>query len=216
MQSKHTYREQVAGRTPGRPRGRGQRGFTVLEVLIGVLLMTVGLLAVFAMQITAIETNRASYDLRAATELAETTLERIQRDSLMWGQSGDPGDWGAGAWLNSAMGTTVTDTWAFPPRPAGITGGRQPTWNDLGLAQDDAARWNDYRGRNSKYCVNYLADWLRGPTFARVTVMVRWPRNRAGEQALRNDCSRLNSLNEAVLIRDFYEVRATGPVRMPQ
>ena len=216
MQPKHMYREQVAGRTAARLRGQARRGFTVLEVLIGVLLMTVGLLAVFAMQITAIETNRASYDLRAATELAETTLERIQRDSLMWGQSGDPGDYGAGAWLNGAMGTTITDTWAFPPRPAGVSGGRQPTWNDMGLAQDDAARWNDYRGRNSKFCVNYLADWLRGPTFARVTVMVRWPRNRGGEQALRNDCSRLNGLAEAVLLRDFYEVRATGPVRMPQ
>jgi hypothetical protein len=216
MQPKHMYREQVAVRAAARLRGRDQQGFTVLEVLIGVLLMTVGLLAVFAMQITAIETNRASYDLRAATELAETTLERIERDSLMWGQSGDPGDYGGGAWLNGAMGTTVTDTWAFPPRPAGVIGGRQPTWNDMGLAQDDAARWNDYRGRNSKFCVNYLADWLRGPTFVRVTVMVRWPRNRGGEQALRNDCSRLNELTEAVLLRDFYEVRATGPVRMPQ
>ena len=216
MQRTPMFMKERAQRRTAIPCKRAGRGFTVLEVLIGVLLMTVGLLAVFAMQATAIQTNRASYDLRAATELAETTLERLQRDALMWGQSGDPGDYGAGAWVNGAMGTTITDTWAFPPRPAGVAGGRQPTWNDLGLAQDDVARWNDYRGRNSKFCLNYLADWLRGPTFARVTVMVRWPRNRAGEQALRNDCSRLTALNDAVLLRDFYEVRATGPVRMPQ
>lgn len=216
MQQMPVLREaRVACRTVGPCRKAG-RGFTILEVLIGVLLMTVGLLAVFAMQVTAIQTNRVSYDLRAATELAETTLERLQRDALMWGQSGDPGDYGAGAWLNGAMNTTVTDTWADPPKPAGVAGTRVPTWNDLGLAQDDAAIWSDYRGRNSKYCLNFLADWLRGPTFARVTVMVRWPRNRTGEQALRNDCSRLAALDDAVLLRDFYEVRATGPVRMPQ
>ena len=216
MQRIPTMKEERVPRRAFRPRRKTGQGFTILEVLIGVLLMTVGLLAVFAMQVTAIQTNRVSYDLRAATELAETTLERLQRDALMWGQSGDPGDYGSGAWLNGAMGTTTTDKWAFPPKPVGVAGGRQPTWNDLGLAQDDAAQWNDYRGRNSKYCLNYLADWLRGPTFARVTVMVRWPRNRAGEQALRNDCSRLTALNDDVLLRDFYEVRATGPVRMPQ
>jgi type II secretory pathway pseudopilin PulG len=193
------------------------RGFTILEVLIGVLMLTIGIVAIFAMQATAIQTNRASYDLRAATELAETTLERIQRDSLMWGQSGNPGDWGAGSWLVSALSTTATDgTFGWPPRPANVTGGRQPTFNDLGLSADDVSTVRDARGRNSRFCVDYVAEWLRAPTFARVTVRVRWARNRLGEQALRNDCTRMIPLTEAVQRQNFYEVRTTGVVRMPQ
>jgi type II secretory pathway pseudopilin PulG len=188
-------------------------GYTILEVLIGVLVMAIGIVGVLAMQTTSVQASRAAYDARIATELAETVLERIQRDSLLWGQDGNPGNWGSGAWLNSALTGTVTNTWELPPTPVG-TVGRSPTFNDLGLAERDTGQGAEITRRNTRFCVDYQAQWLRGATFARIVVRVRWPRGREGQGVLRNDCTRILALEDQVNRRAFYETRVVGVARM--
>lgn len=192
---------------------QGAAGFTILEVLIAVLVLAIGFIGILGMQSVAIQTSRASSDLRVATEIAETTMERIQRDAQMWGQTGSPGDWGPGRWLNSALGSAGTDTWAWPPRPEG-TASREPAFNGLGLAERDSAASPDYTNRNNRFCVDYRTDWLRGATFARITVRVRWARNSDGEARLLNNCGNLAQADAAELLRNFYQVRVTGVVRM--
>jgi type IV pilus assembly protein PilV len=192
---------------------RGDEGFTILEVLIAVLVLAIGFIGILGMQSVAIQTSRASSDIRVATEIAETTMERMQRDAQMWGQTGSPGDWGPGAWLNSALTEAGTGNFAWPPRPAG-TSGREPAFNGLGLAQQDTTPSPDFTNRNNRFCVDYQTDWLRGATFARITVRVRWPRNGDGEAAVLNNCGNLEGLTAAILLRDFYQVRVTGIVRM--
>lgn len=193
--------------------GRGAEGFTILEVLIAVLVLAIGFVGILGMQSVAIQTSRASSDLRVATEIAETTMERIQRDAQMWGQTGSPGDWGPGTWLNSALATAGTGNWAWPPRPAG-TSSREPAFNGLGLAEQDSTPAPDYTNRNNRFCVDYQTDWLRGATFARITVRVRWARNGDGEARLLNNCGNLAQADAAELLRNFYQVRVTGVVRM--
>jgi len=58
----------------------GQSGFTMVEMLIAILLMTVGLLAVLTMQDVAINANSISMRLTVATSLAQEALE----DILAW------------------------------------------------------------------------------------------------------------------------------------
>jgi type II secretory pathway pseudopilin PulG len=199
-----------AGCSRGR---RSSGGFTILEVLLAVLVLSVGFIGVFGMQTVAIQTSRAGTDLRMATELAETTLERFQKDAMSWGQSGNPGDWGTGTWLRTALGTAGDDdAWAWPPTPQGVSN-RVPAFNGLGLAERDTGSALTYTNRNNRFCVDYQADWLRGASFARVTVRVRWPRNVAGQAGVSDDCARLWELEDAILARDFYEVRVTGIVR---
>lgn len=203
-------------RTPVvRRRGRvSSGGFTILEVLLAVLVLSVGFIGVFGMQTVAIQTSRAGTDLRMATELAETTLERFQKDALAWGQTGNPGDWGSGRWLQTVLETAgADDTWAWPPTPAGVTTGRVPAFNGLGLAERDSGSAMSYTNRNNRFCVDYQADWLRGASFARITVRVRWPRNVAGQAGVANDCSRLAAIEDEIVARNFYEVRVTGMVR---
>ncbi len=57
-----------------------QDGFTMVEMLIAILLMTVGLLAVLTMQDVAINANSISMKLTVGTSLAQEALE----DILSW------------------------------------------------------------------------------------------------------------------------------------
>jgi type IV pilus assembly protein PilV len=56
---------------------KGQRGFTVIEVLIAVSILTVGLLGVATMQMSAIRGNNFSDNTSTALALAEDRMETL-------------------------------------------------------------------------------------------------------------------------------------------
>lgn len=185
-------------------KARAAAGFTILEVLIGVLVLTIGMIGIFGMQALAVQTNRAAYDMRVATELAETTLERLSLDSMEWTA--------AGAWPTSTyleQGMTSEAAWTAPPFPN--DDGSIPTFNDLGLpAFADGTVADDRQGlRNSRYCMRYRLSWIRVPRLLRAEVQVVWPRTRGGEAILGEDCANLDGIEDAVLQRNFQTVQAT-------
>lgn len=53
------------------------RGFTLIEVLIAMLVLAIALLGLAQLQITAIQGNRFSYDMTEASSLASDTLEQL-------------------------------------------------------------------------------------------------------------------------------------------
>ncbi|MBI3606438.1 MAG: type IV pilus modification protein PilV [Nitrospirae bacterium] len=57
-------------------------GFTIIEVLIAILILSIGLLGVAAMQTTAIRGNTFSRDTTLGTQLAEEMIERIRVNAL--------------------------------------------------------------------------------------------------------------------------------------
>ena len=72
-----------AGRVHRRGRSRvtlsrlGQGGFTLVEVVITMVLLSVGLLGLGPMMISVMQGNRFSQDMTLATSLAEDRLEEI-------------------------------------------------------------------------------------------------------------------------------------------
>ncbi len=202
---------------------RSARGFTILEVLIGVLVLSIGLIGVFGLQFAAVDSNRASFDIRVATELAETTLERLKRDAIMWQ---GPGAYEEGTWLDAALGcvttvstdpaTGVEPTRCLPPRPTGASGS-DPTYNDMGLPRvtNNAlpAASSRFMEKNSRYCIGYVSSWIVPPTVATVNVRVSWPRDTEGERLIAGDCSNLAALTDLQLRQHVASVSVTGVVR---
>lgn len=54
------------------------KGFSLLEVLIGLVILAIGLLAIAGMQITAIKGNYFSSSLTQATILAQDKMEELK------------------------------------------------------------------------------------------------------------------------------------------
>ena len=59
----------------GRPTGEG--GFTLLEVIVAISILTFGLLAVASMQLTAIRGNYNASNITEATTVAQDRLEEL-------------------------------------------------------------------------------------------------------------------------------------------
>ncbi len=69
--------------------GIGESGFSMLEVVIAMSILSVGLLALAAMQITAIETNSGANKDSEAVQIASQVMERVIQSSFF-----DPNDIG--------------------------------------------------------------------------------------------------------------------------
>lgn len=59
---------------------RPQRGFSMLEVLIALVILSIGLLSLAALQVTALQQSYASYQRTLATIQAGDLMDRLWRD----------------------------------------------------------------------------------------------------------------------------------------
>jgi len=78
-----------------------KNGFTLIEVLIGMVILAVGLLAIAGMQISSVKSNSFSSNLTRASILAQDRLEGLRYLST------DHADLGAGAHDDGAIGDTL-------------------------------------------------------------------------------------------------------------
>lgn len=60
-----------------------KRGFTLIEVLVGLVILAIGLLAIAGMQLTSVKGNSFSNNLTQASVLAQDRLEILR--NLPWG-----------------------------------------------------------------------------------------------------------------------------------
>ena len=69
---------------PTKPRASARdAGFTLIEVLVGLVILAIGLLAIAGMQITSVKGNFFSSNLTQASVLAQDRLELLR--SFAWG-----------------------------------------------------------------------------------------------------------------------------------
>lgn len=160
--------------------GRAQRrdGFTLIEVMMAIAIMTVGAVGIMALQQAATRGNAEARQLTTGTELTRTWLERIRRDSLRWTAS------------LSADGTALQPTsYLRNLPPVGTTGWITPI--DLTGAESYAF---DYLGNDTTidadkhYCTHLRMTWIVVGDTARVEARTFWPKR--GNAGVFDDCSR--------------------------
>jgi type IV pilus modification protein PilV len=95
-------------------RRRAQAGFTLLEVMIALLLATIGLLGTVAVQQTMFNATANANDAAIATRLASQSLEelsaRVVRSDLDQLSTAVTADWTGAVYLNAAGASNATQT----------------------------------------------------------------------------------------------------------
>jgi prepilin-type N-terminal cleavage/methylation domain-containing protein len=69
---------------------RTEAGYTLVEVMVAVAIMTVGSLGVLALHEATTVGNLTSRDTAIATGVTRTWIERLERESLSWTAAGHP------------------------------------------------------------------------------------------------------------------------------
>ena len=149
------------------PSARRRDGFTLVEVMIAIGIMTVGSLGILSMHHAVSAANRSAHEMNTAIAITERWLERVDRDSLSWTEEGLNSNSLAGtAYLRALAGTTEPSGW-FRPIPANP---------DVEAAAFTYAGADDTGGDATKYCVNLRMSWVRVGSSARVDVRTFWLR----------------------------------------
>ncbi len=58
-------------------KGHNEKGFTLLEVIVAISILTIGLLAVASMQVSAIKGNTLAFGVTGATSWASDQIEKL-------------------------------------------------------------------------------------------------------------------------------------------
>jgi type IV pilus assembly protein PilV len=89
-------------------------GFTLIEVLIAIFVLSIGVLAVGMMQISSINGNKIAFNISEASFLAESELERLL--SIPFGDVTDDNGDGSGGLDNNTVGTADDNTTSIDGR----------------------------------------------------------------------------------------------------
>lgn len=114
-------------------RHANRKGFSIVEIVCSLSLLSVGMLGVEAMQVRALANSDAGQLQRQAVEIARNQLDSIQQ--LPEGQLDVDGEFGPAAWLHSP------GLEAGPlPSPLRAKGGPEPLEVEVRVADRDDAR----------------------------------------------------------------------------
>jgi type IV pilus assembly protein PilV len=149
------------------PSARRRDGFTLVEVMIAIGIMTVGSLGILSMHHAVSAANRSAHEMNTAISITERWIERVDRDALSWTEEGINSTSLAGtSYLRALAGTTEASGW-FRPLPANP---------DVEAAAFTYAGVDDVDGTAAKFCVNLNMTWVRVGSSARVDVRTFWLR----------------------------------------
>jgi type IV pilus assembly protein PilV len=121
------------GRRLAPGRGRGERGFTVIEVLIALLVLLLGMAGILSLQLTSIEATGYSRHATEATVLGEARMEELRTSPIAAAASGTEQVDARG--VPDPQGL-FTRAWQIVPGPSTAVTVRV-TWRERGSADAD-------------------------------------------------------------------------------
>jgi type IV pilus assembly protein PilV len=109
------------GAPPPSPRARG---YTIVEVIMAIAVLTLGALGVIAMQKATLIGNTNARNLATATTIAQSWIERLRVDAQAWNEVAGTPDLGDTKWINPILTSGIWTSpdllsAAGPPYPVG-------------------------------------------------------------------------------------------------
>ncbi len=181
--------------SPRRPM-RAERGFSLVELLMVVVVSTLGFVALFSMQTASLRGMSMSRKMLEATNLAENYIEQLRLEFMAWtsipgeGLADNPGAFphlanlptgmgvAAGAQtpgdsIGTAAGWVRGDLGAEADRRVSVVGDLNP----LGINSGSYAAMISpgFAGAEQPFCLFYRLTWLIPNQAIRAEVEVTWP-----------------------------------------
>ncbi len=193
-------------------RSRGRRGFTLVEVMMAISVMTAGAIAIFTMQNVSVTGGRRSRMISTATEVNRFWIERVKLEALRWGPVayGHP----SMTWLNALPDAeTGTSGWFLPAA--------RGTGDDLVTAASDwyGAPIPIPSGAGvppAAYCTSLRWTWMSGGTdqVARLDVRTWWHRPNRTADTIEGCGADQNALTAALTeVTDFGVIYGSTVIR---
>jgi type IV pilus assembly protein PilV len=163
-------------------RKRRARGFTLIEVMVSLGIMTIGALAVIALQTQTIRSNSHAREVTTATQIAQIWIERLKEDAATWTQEGKL--------AGTPTAATVLDGTRYLKDVLKQAGQYVSPADDT----SPVSRGFDYQGNDVPakesdptpyFCAAYRLNWVYYGEAIRADVRVWWPR--AGSKASETD-----------------------------
>lgn len=162
------------------------RGYTVVEVMMALVVLTLGAVGVVAMQRAVAMGNTNARNLATANGIAQSWVERLRADAQVWNDQGGTPDISDTGWLNTA-GTSPPAAGAGWTTPATIAyGAGTPAGTDTAdIMGADLLRPADATSFGVAYCTQIrLTRFANAPSGAlasyyklvRIEVRVIWDR----------------------------------------
>lgn len=148
---------------------RRSRGYTLIEVMIAISLLTIISSGVVALQKMATIGNMRAKELAIGTQLARTWIERLRTDAASWNypspSSPNQSDIAQTSWLNQVE--TQPNTWFMPPAVGLKSAGFDALGNDVPPAN---------MAQRATFCTHLRLAWMYPGEVIRADVRVFWRR----------------------------------------
>jgi type IV pilus assembly protein PilV len=176
-------------------------GFTIVEVVVALGVMTIGALALVGMQQQTTRANVRARELTVASQIAQNVIERLKLESLAWNTATQTPatDLFNAPLLQPASNNAAAGFITLPQRPSDSAGARVLSnafdyfGQDVDLTTASAAQLAQVR-----FCASYRLTWVFDNQRAlRADVRVWWSKE-APTRAILSDfagCQDDNSLN---------------------
>jgi prepilin-type N-terminal cleavage/methylation domain-containing protein len=173
---------------------RHARGYTFVELLMSVLIFSIGVSGVIAMQKVTVTANQHARDLGMATQIAQAWMSQLHADAIAWNQpsiSSATDDLSDTKWLASVANTNKA--WVLPTFEKTRNFG--PAFDLRGQPIDSSQQSNAAR---VKFCTQLRLSWLYNPTsntsvrgdgLIRAEVRVFWLRDGSATTGNKGLCS---------------------------
>jgi prepilin-type N-terminal cleavage/methylation domain-containing protein len=180
---------------------RGRAGYTLVEVMVAIAVMSIGVTGILSMQQAAVLANRRAQDLTQATNIARRWQEILRTDAITWNRP-SPRSLTPDLATDTrhlcrlvgcgAGGAAAVDQWFVP---AAALPNESPAYDHWGREVAVGAA-------DAKFCVNVRLNWLRVPStnpvdqgVIRAEVRVWWYTDGAAPQATYANCGNGVGLN---------------------